>query len=137
MNPLLYLLTKKCIHRELNAHQVLFRGKTVKLAAVGHYKLNVSEALKNNECANYISPQILRNRPYSSKTDVFSLGVLAYQILQDGSLPWGSIESFKDRNQYLEKIKEPLKFKKQISEVEKDFVSKCLQYYEDKRMSIV
>ena len=133
---LFYLQTQKCIHRELNPSQVLFKNGVVKLAAIGHFKVFLEENLAKNENIHYVSPQLLRRLPYSSKTDVFSLGVIAYQLLQNGKLPWGEYSKYSDEGHYIAKMKEPLKFKEDIPKFQRDFLEKCLQFYETDRMTV-
>ena len=88
----------QCLHRELNPDNVLIKGNTVKLTSNGHFKFYLKEMTENNDNVYYVSPQILRSRPYSSKADIFSVGVIAYQLLQGGELPWGR---FTDTEEYV------------------------------------
>jgi calcium-dependent protein kinase len=79
-----------------------------------------------------MSPELLAGKQYTSKSDIWSIGVLIYELLY-GKLPWPA----RDRNSYLKNIKTtPIKFPvdKIVSEDMKWFIEKCLEINEDKRI---
>ena len=81
MQGLCDLAKERSIHRELNLDNVLVIGNEIKLTSNGHSKFYLKEMTELNSNIHYVSPQILDSKPYSSKTDIFSLGVIAYQLL--------------------------------------------------------
>lgn len=81
----------------------------------------------------YMSPQILTNQPYSSKSDVWSTGVIYYEMLF-GKTPWPAKSQYDLVNNIM---KMPVKFpyNVQISDISKEFIKGCLQLEEKNRFS--
>lgn len=79
----------------------------------------------------YMSPQILDNKKYTSKTDIWSIGFIFYETLV-GKTPWTA----RSPPELLRNIKtKPLEFPANISKEVKDLIQGCLQYDEAKRLS--
>jgi serine/threonine-protein kinase ULK/ATG1 len=86
----------------------------------------------------YMAPQILKREKYTSKCDVWSMGVLFYEVVKSliqmlfGCLPWTGHSEF----ELIMNINDiPLTFPKTIpiSENTKSFLEGCLHQTEDKR----
>ncbi|XP_078493643.1 uncharacterized protein LOC144749266 [Ciona intestinalis] len=78
-----YLHTKKVLHRDLKPANVLLKGGDVKLTDFGvSKKLDVREYLTKTLAGTilYVAPEILEEKPYSTKCDLWSLGVVFYEI---------------------------------------------------------
>eukprot|EP00825_Cyclidium_porcatum_P047087 TRINITY_DN7567_c0_g1_i1.p1 TRINITY_DN7567_c0_g1~~TRINITY_DN7567_c0_g1_i1.p1 ORF type:complete len:148 (-),score=26.32 TRINITY_DN7567_c0_g1_i1:180-623(-) len=128
-------------HRDLKPENILIHKSIAKIADFGFSK--VIEEEKKDVAVHqtavgtpfYMAPQILNNQEYSIKCDVWSLGVMFYQILY-GFLPWSDQSSI---NKLAEKIKtEKLSFPPSIPvsiEMQK-LISKMLQVSEVDRYSI-
>ena len=77
-----YLHKKKIIHRGLKSSIVfLMKSGIVKLGS-----FHISKSLKRveNKMAQsvyYLSPEILSNKPYDTKSDIWALGILLYELL--------------------------------------------------------
>ncbi|CAD8149059.1 unnamed protein product [Paramecium octaurelia] len=81
----------------------------------------------------YMAPQILQGKPFSSKSDIWSLGVTFYEILY-GRVPWEA----KDFESYFENVqKQPISFpnKPVRSNGVKDLITRMLQLEENDRIS--
>ena len=80
----------------------------------------------------YMSPQILNGEPYTILTDVWSLGVIFFQLLF-GKLPFYETNIPK----ILEKISKPLIFpeKPKINQEIKILIQKMLEIHEKDRIS--
>lgn len=78
-----------------------------------------------------MSPQLLQKQKYTNKSDLWSVGLIFYEMLH-GKTPWMATNELQLINAiYSQKIG----FSKQISELSIDFISKCLAINEDDRIS--
>lgn len=85
----------------------------------------------------YMAPQILEQGKYSYKCDIWSLGVLFYQLVT-GTIPWKSdnISGYPDIvAQMKEQEKHGIEFPPNVnvSNLYKDLVTGCLRYKEEDR----
>jgi serine/threonine protein kinase len=93
---LCWLHHKSVIHRDLKPANILIDKRlNVKIADFGlaHMKGNKTDAPGAYGAAgtpSYMAPEVLENRPYSVKADVFSHGVIMAEML-DGEYPWHAI----------------------------------------------
>jgi len=71
----------KIIHRDVKSANIFFEGSRAKLGDLG-----VSTVLKQRKTSTcvgtpyYLAPEVWRNKPYDTKVDVWSLGVLLYEL---------------------------------------------------------
>jgi cadherin 2 type 1 (N-cadherin) len=89
-----YLASKKCIHRDLAARNVLVtQDETMKIADFGlarelqprgYYKKSSEGRLP----VKWMSPEALIDSRYTSRSDVWSFGVLLWEIMTLGGKPW-------------------------------------------------
>jgi serine/threonine protein kinase len=80
------------VHRDLKPANIFFRDGVLKIADFGF-------AVKIDKCArpfsynlgspSYMAPEALRDNRYSFKSDIWALGVIAYESLH-GKVPWRS-----------------------------------------------
>ena len=129
---------KKIIHRDLKSGNIfLMKSGLVKLGDFGIAKglQNTMDKAKTMVgTPYYLSPEILENKPYDSKTDIWSLGVLLYEMMTfrmpfvANSLPMLSVKIM--RGQY---TPPPAIYTKDLREI----VSKCLTVLPSKRPRIV
>jgi serine/threonine protein kinase len=78
------------VHRDLKPANILVSKGTYKIADFGlaKYLQDESQLLKTRVGTPfYMAPQILKNERYTSKCDIWSLGIIFYQLLF-GTLPW-------------------------------------------------
>ena len=84
------LVKLKIVHRDLKPANILYHDGIFKLADFGLVKYieNEEELLMSSiGTYAYMAPQILRRDPYTSKCDIWSLGMVFYFVLF-GALPW-------------------------------------------------
>jgi serine/threonine protein kinase len=82
------------VHRDIKPANILLHNDTVKMADFGfsklvedHHKMDQPMLLSRVGSPQYMAPQILNGERYSSKCDVWSLGMIFYEALF-GSHPW-------------------------------------------------
>lgn len=79
-----------------------------------------------------MSPEALQNNIYTVKNDIWSIGVIFYEILH-GKAPWAC----SSEKQLIEEInRNSVSMLKTLSEDLKDFIRKCLTPDEKKRISL-
>ena len=112
---MIYLHERKKLHRDIKAGNILLDIKGItKLADFG-----VSTQLRNTQQYKetvigtpfWMSPEVISNSKYGPKTDIWSLGVILYELVF-GRLPWDG----KDEKALLTNIlSQKLKFPSTIS----------------------
>ena len=71
----------KILHRDIKAENVFLHDDKIKLGDFGISR-SVEKSLAKTFIGTpyYISPEIVQNQPYSYKSDVWSAGVLLYEM---------------------------------------------------------
>eukprot|EP01117_Protostelium_nocturnum_P019784 TRINITY_DN8666_c0_g1_i1.p1 TRINITY_DN8666_c0_g1~~TRINITY_DN8666_c0_g1_i1.p1 ORF type:complete len:292 (+),score=81.53 TRINITY_DN8666_c0_g1_i1:139-1014(+) len=97
-SAMIYLQEKGIIHADLSARNVLLSGRTVKLTDFGMARessLIQSSFVGDKNPVRWSAPEVLNSQKYSFESDVWSFGVLIWEVMNDGKVPYGS----KDNNQ--------------------------------------
>ncbi len=83
INAVKLLHSLNIIHKDIKPENILINNGCIKLADFGFCR-----KLKNDDLARtrvgspiYMAPEILFDKPYTDKCDIFSLGVLLYEML--------------------------------------------------------
>ncbi|XP_078688658.1 tyrosine kinase receptor Cad96Ca-like [Branchiostoma floridae x Branchiostoma belcheri] len=91
-----FLASKQCIHRDLAARNVLVgENRTCKISDFGlardgpEYRKLTSSLLP----LRWMAPETLHARLYSTRSDVWSFGILLYEISTLGSTPYPTISN--------------------------------------------
>jgi len=92
-----YLASKRCIHRDLAARNVLVtEDRVMKIADFGlardvhnidYYKKTTDGRLP----VKWMAPEALFDRVYTSQSDVWSFGILLWEIMTLGGTPYPSV----------------------------------------------
>lgn len=118
-----FLHQNDIIHRDLKLENILYHFGMVKICDFGWS--TVSETMRNTFCGTplYISPELLKHQSYSNKVDIWSIGVLGYELLF-GRVPF-EIRCQQDFNKIVE---EELEFPPtpEVSRKGKSFLRECL-----------
>ncbi|CAK66865.1 unnamed protein product (macronuclear) [Paramecium tetraurelia] len=113
------------IHRDLKPQNILINEDGIKIADFGFAKpLNQLQNEMNVGTPLYMSPETIIKSQYNAKSDIWSLGVLFYEVLF-GYPPWQAQTEqeliFKILNQRISFPDVP-----PVSETVKDFIKQCL-----------
>lgn len=78
-----YLYEKKIIHRDIKPQNILINNNEIKICDFGFAKKYKENDLINTFCGSplYMAPEILKFNEYSEKADIWSLGVIIFEIL--------------------------------------------------------
>lgn len=90
MNGAKYLHKNGIIHRDLKPANILLKNGVCKLSDFGFAKsLNSEQAIMKSIVGTplYMSPQILKKGKYTTKSDLWSIGLIYYEMLH-GRTPW-------------------------------------------------
>ena len=79
----------------------------------------------------YMSPQILKRTKYTTKSDLWSIVLIYYEMLH-GRTPWPASNEMELLNGIYSK---KVAFGKEVSDLSKKFIKKCLEIHEEDRMS--
>lgn len=104
-----------------------------KIGDFGFAKKNQT-GLKNQTAVGtplYMSIEVLKGEPYTSKCDIWATGFIFYEILH-GRTPWTA----KSEYDLIKNIEtQPVKISDKFSPETVDFLHKCLKVYEEDRIS--
>ena len=128
---------KKIIHRDLKSGNIfLMKNGFVKLGDFGiakNFQRTIDKAKTMVGTPYYLSPEIIESKPYDSKSDIWSLGVLLYEMMTF-KMPFNAnnfsmLVAKIQRGNY---IPPPSIYTKDLREL----VSKCLTLEPERRPSI-
>lgn len=131
-----YLLDKNILHRDIKPHNILLtHDGNLKLSDFGFAKIFKNDEMTKTICGSpiYMAPEIIKNNKYNNKTDLWSIGVILYEMLV-GKPPYKA----KTHIQLLHKIdNRPIYFPKniKISEKCKNLIQQLLQKNPENRIS--
>ena len=97
------LARNNTIHRDLKPANILISQGQFKICDFGFSKVIKDPAMTNKTCVGspiYMAPQILDKKDYSAKCDIWSLGIIFYELLH-GNVPWTA----RSERELLNKIK--------------------------------
>ncbi|KAE9418872.1 hypothetical protein Angca_003404, partial [Angiostrongylus cantonensis] len=87
----MYLHSECCMHRDLAARNCLItKDKVVKVSDFGLSRMGTSYVMRTamRLPIKWLAPETISTLSFSLKTDVFSFGVMVYEIFSDGAEPW-------------------------------------------------
>ena len=83
LSAMLYLHENRILHRDLKPQNILLYKDQVKICDFGFAKkmsasTNFLQSLKGTPL--YIAPEIIREKPYTHKVDVWSFGIILFEL---------------------------------------------------------
>lgn len=132
-NALKYLHSRQVIHRDIKPENLLLGLKEeLKIADFG-WSIH-TQTRRRTLCGtiDYLFPEMVEGRNHDEKVDMWSLGVLCYELLT-GSPPF---ENENNRETYRRIVNVELQYPDKISREAKDLISKLLQKEPADRISL-
>ncbi|XP_017574071.1 tyrosine-protein kinase STYK1 isoform X1 [Pygocentrus nattereri] len=133
-----YLHSKNCIHGNIGARSVLVgQDLSVKLWGFGpayHRRTEESSAGKEMEMRKWQAPEVLARRPFSYSSDIWSFGILLYEMVTLGEPPFPRIMA-SELLQYLQRgntLKRPANCSNSLYSIMKE----CCQWRPQDRASL-
>ena len=128
-----FLHSNGIIHRDIKPENCLLDiNKKIKLCDFGWSTQSVIPRTTFCGTYEYMSPEIIGNRPYSRGVDIWSLGILLYEMLH-GHSPFKARSQVQIQNNIL--CTTPV-FKKNISKECKELITLLLNKDEERRITI-
>ncbi|TKR95197.1 hypothetical protein L596_009396 [Steinernema carpocapsae] len=88
-----YLHHKNCIHRDIAARNCLYANHTVKISDFGLSREGTVYQMKvvRRVPIKWLAPETIQTLCYSQKTDVWSFGILVFEIFSNGDDPYSGM----------------------------------------------
>lgn len=127
LEGLYYLHSNNIIHRDIKSSNILIKNKTAKIS-----DFNISKEIKNNSnkiiivkssgagTELYSSPEIINNENYDYRTDIYSMGIVYFEIITKYK------DNF-DRIINIQKVKEGLHNLDNIKNIDRNIIIKMLK----------
>lgn len=84
MRSITFVINRKIVHRDLKGANIfLSKNGKIKLGDFGISKAMDRTVLASNSFVGtpyYLSPEMVEGKPYSTKTDIWALGVILYHM---------------------------------------------------------
>jgi len=83
LDALEYLYKKEILHRDIKPENILIHNNSIKITDFGFAKSFEKNELITTFCGSplYMAPEIILNREYNYSSDIWSLGVVLYELL--------------------------------------------------------
>tara|TARA_B110000967_G_scaffold205586_1_gene250432 strand:- start:730 stop:1833 length:1104 start_codon:yes stop_codon:yes gene_type:complete len=84
LTALEYLFNKEILHRDIKPENILIHDNVIKISDFGFAKSFEKNELITTFCGSplYMAPEIIINKEYNYSSDIWSLGVVLYELLQ-------------------------------------------------------
>ena len=138
VNAIYFLHRNNLIHRDIKPENLLlFKNNVVKLCDFG-WCVSLNGGQRGTFCGTteYMAPEMVNQKEYSKEIDIWSLGVLLYEMIY-GHSPFIPKKAYFNEKEVVENIKiHNLKFDKKISIECKELICHLLDENRSKRYKI-
>lgn len=138
-----YIHQRNVIHRDLGAFNILLdENFHPKIGGFDCAKFLEQGALEDKEfrvgTPIYLAPEIFEEKPYSNKADVYSYGIVLYELMTSNK-PYGyeKIFSAYQLNQMVAKGKRPKIYDREIPEIWVKLINRCWDSNPDNRPTFI
>ncbi|CAD8095254.1 unnamed protein product [Paramecium sonneborni] len=127
-----YLHRNGIIHRDIKPENIFLCYNQIKLADFTH-SIYSPQQERSTQCGSlaYISPEIVKGENYDKSTDMWSLGVLAFELCT-GETPWEDL-SYQEMQDMI--ISGNIRFPNKFSEELRDFIRNLIHVDPKNRMN--
>ncbi len=136
---MVYLSSLNVVHRDLGARNILFGENTAKIADFGLARIIPEDQVYISEervSLRWMPPEAMDDsKRFSSKTDVWSFGIVLYELITRGRQPYKGWSLLKVRNQVCNgyRMKMPSTCPSELSEI----IEKTWKHTPKKRPSFI
>ncbi len=101
----LHSMTPPILHRDLKPENILFNDGQLKIADFGWS--NLDDSFRNTFCGtpDYLSPEMIKGTGHDEKLDIWTLGILMYELLH-GRPPFSPATKIKDKRKFQSIVEE-------------------------------
>jgi serine/threonine protein kinase len=127
-----YLFLNNITHRDIKPQNILIKDNQIKISDFGFAKNCSEDDLLGTFCGSplYMAPELFQMSSYTSKSDIWSLGVILYELIVK-SHPYPS----KNRTELITKLKSnSIDFSMISDPLLQDFISKMLKVNPEERI---
>ncbi len=137
-NAIYFLHKNNLIHRDIKPENILLEDyKKVKLCDFG-WTVELSSKQRSTYCGTteYMAPEIISSNNYDKSIDIWSLGILLYELIH-GYSPFRAVVKKGNDNEVISNIKKGIvQFHKNISNECKELILSLLEENSSKRLKI-
>ncbi|KAL4474448.1 hypothetical protein ABPG72_007847 [Tetrahymena utriculariae] len=134
IEALIYMHSKNVVHRDLKPENIMVHNGLLKICDFGYAAIVQKNKMRSTFCGtlDYVSPEMVQGKSYDFSVDVWSVGILTYELLI-GHAPFAAKSHDATFDQILNG---ELRFSGPISFDAGDFISKILEREPNSRMNL-
>ncbi|KAL4429531.1 hypothetical protein ABPG74_014306 [Tetrahymena malaccensis] len=134
IEALIYMHSKNVVHRDLKPENIMVHNGLLKICDFGYAAIVQKNKMRSTFCGtlDYVSPEMVQGKSYDFSVDVWSVGILTYELLI-GHAPFAAKSHDATFDQILNG---ELRFSGPISFEAGDFISRILERDPNSRMNL-